>query len=1710
MSVHQKQNMMHTSDGTVVDQKTREEAMVPTVTGFHASPVVNEANSFVNVAIEASTPSHAEIMFEVTPYALTEPQHVVGAAVPVLQHQHSEMQNVSELVDPVSGMSVESVQKSGDRSEEYELSRVKNSSDLIEPICGISIESLPLTGSETEISKPAVELEHNRCSFDPLVLLKSSEVSHSERSRESITASSDSGSPDYDPVVVDIGISELMLGEPNPRLAVMVCMEPIGSDSGPEDGEADNGMDSRQSGIENWSDIAVSGHQSDDILSKEICSPGMDTTQAEVPVFEPSQKDSPLVNSTLKQRPLIELTQSQCPQSELTQTGHHVDFSSTNKNSDSGCHPLVDLSIPGSETQYTINLDLSDHVAITKSNLVNPSEKRALESCNISDISVQDGEPVSGQQQQNADSSCDATVPVAQQHSKCAPGSEDQVLDVTATAAGGIENSALFQTTKDFSTHVPSLTHSSNNSVTCFDSEHSSDLFDTDIFTVVNSTFSHKHPDDTLCNQSHSEENISCLTNSYKLSDSSDPHIPSLSSDTTTSVLPSDVHAQCKYPAFSSDNFTSARNWGPSMNRGSDSDNIPTHKNEPLTPKCISSVQCEDIDDESANQMIKGTHLDSAMIVPQDAASASATSPHSCSGSDSDVTEVAEFPLYVSPRLSQEALLSDELAGTLEARLSGDLSSTQESQLSVELFSTQEARLSGELSETQEAPLPSERSGAKEAQLSESSACGAEELKEAEMKDTKAAYDGIVNGLRDEKDYEEITETKSEPSLRCQRMIEEHMPDATSSPNHLHNTIDDEHLFQLLSMSRPQVSNSHPSHHSATRKSKDDSELKHIEPSLSTAVTSSAASSAATVTNLSTVGLIANNDEGDPFASQPVNISDAVQRYLQQDVDELSDCLSVITERTEPEDDDFSEISEGLDDTVEDEELDREIEKIYQANISIESYCSSDSFGSGSAASAIRRARRGQQKKHIEEVLASPSSFELPVISEGLLDRPIQSKHEPSEQKSDIETIDKVSITSDTISAYLSDMSSVDHSNRQTPTSSILVTEEEVSMRNTDRNGSDTASEDQDSAWFDMSLSVDSVKEVLAAKNSFPQDASMSASTETLCDEELPQDDVENVGDDSSAPVPQVPEPHIPEPHVLKTQVPEPQVPEPHVPETHGPKTEVLEPQVPKTQVPEADINSKQPVEENKVAQENVFEKEISDCLEQVSTVNAIDNAGVPESDTTFPSIPLVPGHDLDASSPPSETLHPISNPSSQPNLHLQDQPVTSTSATAASPSSSPPEYVGVNPPVMSDRTSETESHGDDSGHISGTSAENTPEHKSRHHSHLSIPSLVLTSTSAEEPQDREEEDEDIDDLVATHKSLGSLRGSRGNLYSSLTDSRESLYSVYSDAGEINFGKIPATGEILFGLDYNYKTGALEIHVKQCKDIAPVDTKRNRSDPYVKTYLLPDKTRSGKRKTKIKKHTLNPTFDEVLRYVISKSEVENRVLWVTVWHHDRFGRNDFLGEVMIPMDCYKFGDASPKWYPLQDRLEAPDAQPVSYKGDLVLSIKFVTADNLENDGSRRGKSKKGKAPPRGELQVLVKEAKNLTAVRSNGSSDPFCKAYLLPEKHKSSKQKSAVVKRNCNPTWNHVFLFEDVSQEEMKDRSLELTIWDYDKITSNDFLGGVRLNLGTGVSSGKTVEWMDARGEEIAIWQSCMDRPNCWNDGTIGLRATMGKSEIRK
>ena len=70
-------------------------------------------------------------------------------------------------------------------------------------------------------------------------------------------------------------------------------------------------------------------------------------------------------------------------------------------------------------------------------------------------------------------------------------------------------------------------------------------------------------------------------------------------------------------------------------------------------------------------------------------------------------------------------------------------------------------------------------------------------------------------------------------------------------------------------------------------------------------------------------------------------------------------------------------------------------------------------------------------------------------------------------------------------------------------------------------------------------------------------------------------------------------------------------------------------------------------------------------------------------------------------------------------------------------------------------------------------------------------------------------------------------------------------------------------------------------------------------------------------------------------------------------------------------------------------------------------------------------------------------------------------SYLLPN-HPRGKQKTGVCRKTTSPRWDQTLSWEDLSIEDLADRSFELAVWDHDRLGHQDFLGGVRLNLGSG------------------------------------------------
>ncbi|XP_053912716.1 synaptotagmin-like protein 5 isoform X3 [Cuculus canorus] len=394
-------------------------------------------------------------------------------------------------------------------------------------------------------------------------------------------------------------------------------------------------------------------------------------------------------------------------------------------------------------------------------------------------------------------------------------------------------------------------------------------------------------------------------------------------------------------------------------------------------------------------------------------------------------------------------------------------------------------------------------------------------------------------------------------------------------------------------------------------------------------------------------------------------------------------------------------------------------------------------------------------------------------------------------------------------------------------------------------------------------------------------------------------------------------------------------------------------------------------------------------------------------------------------------------------------------------------------------------------------------------------PSIAVSRISLSSDRSRSEIDlsesfseENEDTLSMRSKSVPSA------LDQELT-SINSMLSVYSETGD--YGDVKVRGEILLNINYSYKTGALNILVKCCRNLAVADEKKQRTDPYVKAYLLPDKSRQSKRKTKIKSNSTNPEFNETLKYVISHTQLETRTLQLSVWHYDRFGHNSFLGEVEIPLDSWNFENQGDEWFVLQPKVEVATDVGLQYKGELTVVLRYIPPDrNLMLPlGQFQGKKsfKKGKKgdshmPSGGILEVLIKEAKNLTAVKSGSTSDTFVKGYLLPDDSKATKHKTPTIKKSVNPQWNHTFAFSGLNSRDIRNVCLELTVWDKESLSSNIFLGGVRLNTGNGVSNGKEVDWMDSQGEEQNLWQKMIDSPGTPVEGILMLRSSMGKRRL--
>ncbi|GIY61531.1 phosphatidylinositol 4-phosphate 3-kinase C2 domain-containing subunit alpha [Caerostris darwini] len=91
------------------------------------------------------------------------------------------------------------------------------------------------------------------------------------------------------------------------------------------------------------------------------------------------------------------------------------------------------------------------------------------------------------------------------------------------------------------------------------------------------------------------------------------------------------------------------------------------------------------------------------------------------------------------------------------------------------------------------------------------------------------------------------------------------------------------------------------------------------------------------------------------------------------------------------------------------------------------------------------------------------------------------------------------------------------------------------------------------------------------------------------------------------------------------------------------------------------------------------------------------------------------------------------------------------------------------------------------------------------------------------------------------------------------------------------------------------------------------------------------------------------------------------------------------------------------------------------------------------------------------LFIMVMHAKNLSSPKGT-APDPYVKTYLLPDSNKTTKRKTKIVSKSCHPTFMEMLVY-NLPLEVVRHKALHVSVWDYDRVQENEFLGAVLIPL---------------------------------------------------
>ncbi|XP_046399641.1 extended synaptotagmin-2 isoform X6 [Ischnura elegans] len=130
--------------------------------------------------------------------------------------------------------------------------------------------------------------------------------------------------------------------------------------------------------------------------------------------------------------------------------------------------------------------------------------------------------------------------------------------------------------------------------------------------------------------------------------------------------------------------------------------------------------------------------------------------------------------------------------------------------------------------------------------------------------------------------------------------------------------------------------------------------------------------------------------------------------------------------------------------------------------------------------------------------------------------------------------------------------------------------------------------------------------------------------------------------------------------------------------------------------------------------------------------------------------------------------------------------------------------------------------------------------------------------------------------------------------------------------GDVGLGRIQLT------LRYSTQRQRFIIVIHKVVNL-PMPDPNNIPDPYVKLYLLPERSKDSKRKTEAVKDNCNPVYDETFEYLISLGELNSRQLEISVVTKKGFfsSESPIIGQTVINLAELSLPQPTTLWRDLQ-------------------------------------------------------------------------------------------------------------------------------------------------------------------------------------------------